>query len=314
MPAQHWVLTSTGKWRTDANIEEVSPRDLLVYGNYRPDASTTGVLPGTTLTPHSGNLSTSATGQVIENLDIDGRLIITHSGVTVRNCRINGGVVPTYAADTSYGSIRAWSPASPKTTIIDCTIFTPSPNVNATCAIQTRDCDIIRCNIYGTVDGVKAQSGNVGVYGCWIHDLPRFDVDPRQTDGSHNDGIQCEGGGGSYVFRGNSIEMGRSATSCMIITQNSGPCTGLVVDKNWMYGVAATGEVDPGTGLNITEKGLGAMTNVFITNNKFSGPDTWKNYNKPALVDSNTYDLATISGNVYDTAGFPAAPIQRVSV
>jgi hypothetical protein len=308
MPSQSWTLTATGQWVAPGTAP-VSARDLLVAGTYRPDAGTTGVLPGISRTTWSGNLTTSASGQVIENLDITGRLIINHGGVVVRNCTIAGGTPPSYATDNSYGSVKAFNAVSPKTTFYDCTIYSSVASVDASAGIQGRDFDLYRCNIYGVVDGARTQYGNVGIYQCWIHDLPWYSVDPRQTSGgSHNDGIQCEGGGNNYVIRGNSIEMGGSTNAALMITQNVGNITGLIIDKNWLYSVVG----GSWTGINLSEKGLGAATGVQITNNRFSDLGTWR-HNKHALIDSNTYDVATISGNVNDSDG-AAATISRVAV
>ena len=64
MPVQEWVLTSAG-WRNPLSPEPMTCGDFLVYGQYEPDASTTG--PVGSLTPHSGSITTSEHGQVIEN-------------------------------------------------------------------------------------------------------------------------------------------------------------------------------------------------------------------------------------------------------
>ena len=57
-----------------------------------PMPETTGIIgAGLTygdLTPFSGDLTTSANGQLIEELDITGRIIIQHDNVTVRKCRV----------------------------------------------------------------------------------------------------------------------------------------------------------------------------------------------------------------------------------
>ena len=59
-------------------------------GDGFPDASNTGVPAGSSLTPHSGDISSSANDQVIELLDQSGIIEVTHDRVTVRKCRING--------------------------------------------------------------------------------------------------------------------------------------------------------------------------------------------------------------------------------
>ena len=52
-----------------------------------PNASTTGVPAGTTLTTVNGNVTSSSAGQVIEGLNVTGEINIDDPGVIVRNCR-----------------------------------------------------------------------------------------------------------------------------------------------------------------------------------------------------------------------------------
>lgn len=311
MPLQHWKLETNGNWKANAATNPPAPpinsRDTLVYGDYKPDAATTGVLEGVPLTVMTTAFTTPADNMTYENMDFQQKVVVNKSGVTFKNCYFRGGD-PTVSSPL----VQAWTSVATQTKFYDCTFAPNNPVVYHKGGIQTTDCELHRCDIYSTVDGVKTQYGDVEVYGCWIHDLPRYEFDPEQTDGSHNDGIQCEGGGGNHIFRGNRIEVGYKATSGIIVTQNVGNLTGIIIDKNWITSTVLGSAPGPGAGLNFTEKGLGAMTNVVITNNKFSDANTWKN-NKVAFIDSNTYDLATISNNTYESTGLNA-PFTRVNV
>lgn len=109
MPAEIWLYGVDGKWRSNL-ADAYSLRDNLVYGTYRPDANTTGIVGSVdALTVHSGNLTTTTAGQVIENLRITGKLTIKHANVTVRNCLLEGltagATSPSYSSITAYQTI-----------------------------------------------------------------------------------------------------------------------------------------------------------------------------------------------------------------
>lgn len=311
MPLQHWKLEAGGNWRANSATNPPAPpinsRDTLVYGNYKPDASTTGVLDGVPLTVVTTAFTTPTANTTYENMDFQQKVVVNKSGVTFKNCYFRGGS-PT----SSIPLVQAWTSIAVRTKFYDCTFATTSPVVYHGSGVQATDCEIYRCDISGSVDGIKTQYGDVEIYGCWIHDLPWYSYDPAQSDGSHNDCVQCEGGGGNYIVRGNLFEPGYHSTSGMLVTQNVGNLTGLVIDKNWFISTTLGSAPGPGAALNFSEKGLGAMTNVYITNNKFSDANTWK-FSKVALIDSNTYDIATMSNNTYESTGLNA-PFTRVNV
>jgi hypothetical protein len=302
MPVEKWTLNEAGSWYTDG-WTAVAARSSWVYGDYKPAASTTGVYSLAALTTHSGNLTTTSHGQNIENLDITGRLIFRHHGVTVRNCRIQGGTPDS--GDNSFGSVEHYSAQSPVNNFYDCTIMTSVSTVYAQAGIQGRDFNLYRCNVYGTVDGVKPQYSNVGVYGCYIHDLPWYSFDPGHGDGSHNDGIQVAGGS-TFIFRGNLIECGYKQNAGMMINEDVGATSNLTIDKNWFTSVDPAAKV----GINVSQAGASAMASVTITNNKFSPLSGWA-VNHCALIDHATYDAATLSNNTYEATGL-AAKVTRV--
>src|SRR6476620_8553964 len=53
-----------------------------------PDATSTGVPAGVTLTPYNGNLVISTPGAVIEGLDIHGTVTINANNVTLKNVKV----------------------------------------------------------------------------------------------------------------------------------------------------------------------------------------------------------------------------------
>lgn len=167
-------------------------RDSLVYGAYKPDASTVGPVSGTTLTQY-GSASTStdfvvtANNQVVENMEIWGRVDLkSFSGVTVRNCIIHGTL--NRGVDTAH--VVAQGDDLRGATIIDSAIVgrpvtvpasyngntnPDAGNVNLAnewCGgIRGGNYTILRTEITNTSDGLSltSQLGNVTAKGCWIH-------------------------------------------------------------------------------------------------------------------------------------------------
>ena len=211
-----------------------SDRDALVYGAYKPDATTTGVLPGTALvawdkTPSTTNtyvLDSSHNGKTYQNVIIYGDLSVTATGdVTFINCEFVGG---SHVPGTQSGVIDC-NPArtgTGKLILKDCTISPRKRSLNRDCIVGRRF-RIERCDLSGGIDGVGAfceskngTATNVDVLGCFIHDLSYLYPDyangvsgsTLHSDGSHNDGIQIQGGANIWV-KGNNIECtGRKMT------------------------------------------------------------------------------------------------------
>ena len=61
-----------------------NPRNARSHLGF-PDASTTGVPPGTSLTPRSGNLTVSTNNAVVDGISMSGCITVTGYGVTIKN-------------------------------------------------------------------------------------------------------------------------------------------------------------------------------------------------------------------------------------
>lgn len=314
MPAQHWTLNAAGRWQTEGG-RSISFRDNLVAGSYRPSAATTGTLGS--LTTHAGDFVTTSASQVVQNLNITGRVKIRHDNVTFRNCRIQGGN-PTVEA--GFCSVEAFQSRGTTTKFYDCEITTSYLQIESGNSIQGRDFEIYRCNLWGSVDGVGAQYSNVTISACWIHDIKWYTPDPGHSDNrTHNDGIQVHGGA-NFTIIGNSIEVGypgggdgvgfHEHTSGIIVTQDVGATSNVTIDKNWIYSVSNVGTA---VGINLSHSPRSGPYGgtVTVTNNRFSALSTFRT-GKHILMDSTTYDKATKTGNVIDASGV-AATISRNS-
>lgn len=305
-------------------------RDLLVAGTYEPDETTAGLLPGVPLTPFFGDI-VARNGQVLQNLDIHGRVSGAATDVSAKNCRIRGGLNPSSAQDSSRGLAHSTNAAVRRWMFEDCHIEPDTPH-NSYNGFLGHDVTFRRCRFRHASDGGGIFNTNnpdapvnVTVEGCLMDEF--YFIRPSDTgtrkEGTHNDGIQISGGSNIRIV-GNKIRMfydptigsasstdpvtgnqyypWMTGTSCIIITPNVGVVADVLIDRNWFDGGA--------TSVNVSEKGRGAIRGLVITNNRFGRV---QRSGKQALIPATTYDVATISGNVWADGGSGSPIIQRVA-
>lgn len=265
-----------------------NPRSSLVPGTYKPDNTNTGHV-GVSL-PKQGTTSTTTVvfgtaGAVYENLEIYGDIRITAADITIRNCYLRGG---SHKPGGASAVIDCNSAAVFNLLVEDCTIDPHVPSVNRD-GMVGHEYTARRVRVKNTIDGfgvfqtdkVAAVTGindaNVTVEGCYTSDLAYFYPDYKvgssgatwHTDGTHNDGLQIQGGGNIHVI-GNYFEMsghkgpgsldsptkpwmhtiGHANGSGTIIQGNAdatplGP--NVVVEKNWYWGGLCHLQLQPGT-------------------------------------------------------------------
>lgn len=227
---------------------------LMGPGSYEPDRSLTGVRPRVSLTTLTGN-QTITEGVTLTAREITGRVDVqTGETVTLTDCLIRGD--PTITSE--HGVLHLVHSSVADVQLVNCTISPSSPTKYMTGILghhytATR-CLIERCvdgaGVYNTSDG-DAPSG-VTIQGCWIGRHGWWEDAPNQSDGSHCDGIQLQGGTGT-VIRWNRIEAyhdssigespwGRNndsqyrAVSALMITPNVGEIADIEVYANWFGG------------------------------------------------------------------------------
>jgi hypothetical protein len=189
-----------------------------------PDATTTGVPPGTKLTPFP------QTGYVeldhdLDGVDFTGVLVISKPGITIRNSRIN--------ADTFLAGI--FNPDGHADVVVDhvdivCTATDPPTGAGVVNVAVLTNTDISGC-----VDGVKAAAGS-RIEGNYIHNLG-FGPD------THNDGVQLEGGT-DIVIQGNTIVQRdngkRQANSAVFVQDTTEEVRRVVIRSNYLDGFGFT--------------------------------------------------------------------------
>jgi len=305
------------RWEIGAGEPDVwAAREALVWGVDQPTADTTGVLSTSVYAPsrttQAGNF-TVATGDVeYLNYDFGGKVSVTSSGRKYfRNCTFAGETSPS----TEQGLLHVTNSAVSNVIVEDCDLIPDTPTAYFS-GILGHHFTARRCKVRHVVDGfgvynTAAPTAQLGVLieMCYIVDHAWFSTAPGQSDGSHTDGCQIQGGAG-MVLRGNhfggthDVTVGDSpwsrlsdpsyrTISALMVTPNVGAVTGMVVEKNWLDG----GEIC----CNIT-KSTNAGNNIgSLLNNRF-GRNT---YYTGHAIDIRTGALYTASGNVYDDDDTP---------
>jgi hypothetical protein len=253
----------------------------VIPGVTKPSASNTGILPGSTLIPVTGDLLLTS-DTVLENLDIHGRVTVRTANVILRNCKIHvSGAAPVQSGTGIIENTRAGNSVVP----IDCEIYSDTPDVGWI-GVYGSNITAIRCNIHDVVDhfdvflpgGTTTGPTNTLIQSCWLHDYMYVSPDPNHPDnGTHNDGLQISNGDGTTAV-GNFIDMTQSISTSYVgpgghasgpagagltITPLIGPVNSFTFDRNWFdHGARAVHGIGsasfPITGGSVINNRMGA--------------------------------------------------------
>ncbi|WP_329677218.1 hypothetical protein [Cellulomonas sp.] len=237
-----------------------------------PDASTTGVPAGTSLTP-SGSITISQDGAVIDSLQITGTVTVNANNVTIRRTLIkNTGSIPVRVNGSGLvmedSEIDGQGGGNP--------------------AVAYSNYTLRRVNIHDVAEGPRISGGNVTIEASYIHNV-------LQVGTNHTDAVQSTGGS-NIVLRGNTI-------------QANNPQTGTYGNAAFQYGEenspirACTVEGNLFDGGNVTINGGGGGTTgaaCSFSGNKFQRDFR---YGPVGNLGPNTvWDKAT---NVWFDTGLP---------
>jgi hypothetical protein len=247
------------------------------------------------LTVASGNKTYSTAGQVISGLDVHGKVIINANNVTLKNSIVRGpaaGGCSNGAAIETHGT---------GIVIQDVEVLMENPTACLD-GIWTFNSSvtILRANIHGGVDGVKADS-NTLIQDSYIHDMQWFASDPNQGGGeTHNDGVQVYPPGGRDVtFRHNTIDMSatRNANSAIQAADYN-----MRVENNYLDGGGCT--------VNIAAQSLGGATlqPEYVNNNHFGRHQFFTGC--VVLISLKTV-MTEYNGNVWHDTLSPVPPPQQ---
>lgn len=208
---------------------------------------------------YAGTFTNVKDNEPIKRLIIPGSIDLGASkNAHVEDCIVLGGPAPV--AGTTYPLIKALN--GNLNTVIEFTEIRPShPSVDVY-GVQGGDITFRRSKVTGVVDAFSINGSSsagarhkiVVIEDSLIKDLPFYASDPRQVDGSHNDGIQ---GAGvlDLTVRGTAIHGG--VTSCILLQKNQGIYTKALVEYCWLYGHPTSGST-----FNTSEDGRGPIENL----------------------------------------------------
>jgi hypothetical protein len=199
-----------------------SPPDGNGSDDAMPDASNTG--PHGVLTP-TGSLTITKPG-TYSNLDVHGHIDVLSTGVTLTNLRVD-------ASDAAY-AIRNKSDGH--LTITDCDLGpTGTPTHQTDAAVVYADYTLLRCNVHGTGDGLKAH-GDTVIEDSYIHDM-------FESGGNHSDGIQISSGSHVLIEHNTIVSapldsngVTQRGTSCIIVKADQGPIDDVQIIANSLSG------------------------------------------------------------------------------
>lgn len=191
-----------------------------------PGPTNTGVPAGTSLTPHSGNLETTSNNQVIDSLDITGSLVVNHSGVIARKCKI-------IAPASEIAAVFIATGASGTLLVEDCELSNSNKAGGAGIfydpGASPPAVTVRRLNIHSAENAVGCLS-NFDMRDSWVHDLDPAGGDP------HTDGLQTAGGVSNVNIIHNTFDMRAPGTgpnnSCVQLDVNAATNVNWLVESN----------------------------------------------------------------------------------
>jgi hypothetical protein len=186
-----------------------------------PSLANTGPDPDTVFTVELEDVSSTADGQIIENLEVHGIIAVHHSNVTVRNCLIR-----------SVGPFLVYIYADTTGTIVeDCEIDgIGRGNSNSSgIFVQGTNAQILRNNVYRVENGMSFTGSGHLARDNFIHNLRASGGDPP-----HYDGMQCDGLNGDFTVEHNTIfnENGDTA-GCVMLDNIAGPSDNVLIQDNY---------------------------------------------------------------------------------
>lgn len=232
-----------------------------------PDATNTGVPPGTNLTRVDGVITITKAGTVISNKDIHGCVVVNAAHVTIKNTKIS-------CTDTYGINLDDRVPGGGlliEDVEVDC------ENTNTT-GVTSYGLTAIRLNVHGCENGFSLDSTST-VKDTYIHDL-------YEGQNGHADGIQLLGGS-EITITHNTIynKIGTSAIISDLISQTND----VLIQSNLVAGGAYTVYCPTDDSKNFR-----------VINNRFSTiyyPDSGE-YGPFSSCDRPTQ---TTTGNLWDT-------------
>lgn len=237
-----------------------------------------------------GDLVADVPGQVIDNLDVRGIVIVRAPDVTIKNSIIRGGTnelnrryAPLVDARAGYANLR----------IVDTVISEATPSEWNASGIGGSNFTALRVRITGQVDSVNITGSNVTVQDSYLGKNVYYPNhwQSQPSGGTHNDNVQ--------VLRGDNITIRHnilvdSNSLGVIAAPEWGTVRNLLVEDNYID----NGECSS----KFSDKG-GYEQSMTLRNNVFGGHQrSWK----CQIVVAGDAFVLNMSGNVLSNGTVPA--------
>lgn len=249
-----------------------------------PGPRDTGVPPKKKLRVHNGDLVIRTPGQVVDGLEVHGRISVEAPNVTIRNTKV---IVPS-GSETAGISNNNDNGAGMLVSNVEVMAENAAPGVNG---VVGHDFVLESSEIHHVTDQVHITGSNVIVRDNWLHDNYHYESDPYQDGGaSHDDSIQIIGGS-NITIAGNRFTGAYNAG--VMITQSISDVNGVTIRDNLLGGGGCT--------VNVAEKSRGPIRGIEIHDNRFLSD---QRVDGCAIIHPSSTRV-NHSGNVWDDTGRP---------
>ncbi len=233
------------QFRGEVAAEPNSPSQPTSASQW-PDATNTG--PRDLELKRSGPLTIATAGTTISGLDIDGGVTVNADNVTIEMSRISANAWAVIRID----------PHQTGVVVRDCTIDGrgAGPDGNGNQGIMGQG-TFQRNNIFNVENGIVLTEKSSLIEDNFIHDL-------NAGGAPHYDGIQIDGGISEVVIRHNTIINSHGAAGAIMIDNEFGPVSNIIIEGNLLAGGSYTIYSDakfndnPISGISITDNHIGS--------------------------------------------------------
>ncbi len=234
-----------------------------------PDATCTGVAPGSTLIPYHGSLTITHDNMTLYNMDVTGTVNVRANNVTIENSKIHDSTpgIGVYSGDATIRNSEFY-------------------NIDET-AVGYTNWKGYNLNIHDMLgDGVKLGD-NTDLEDSYIHNF-------TPGTGSHSDGGQMQNGSSNIIVRHNNIN-GLGGNSALFFAPDLGPDgTGpITIDKNLLDGGGFTLAIVDGNNGQYHQAGYTVTNNHFLRDFAYG----------PLHINEPLANFDSWSGNVWDDTG-----------
>lgn len=224
------VAVAGAAWRWTREAEPADASKPTASAPAFPSADTTGVPPGTRLTPYSGDLGVGTPGAVVEGMQVTGRIIVTAPDVTIRRTKVVP-VGPARYSSAEGCSCGIMQQPSARNLVVEDTEIAASVAKPTEHGITGwgEGLTVRRVNVHGVEKGVIISTG-ARVSDSFVHGLMGFGRDPG--------GVVTAGGDADVEIRHNTILNPTPNGAAILFFDDLGPMVNIRIEGNLLAGGA----------------------------------------------------------------------------